>query len=121
MRRVLLRCTLLAVILVSTPGIATSAEREQLPAGVTPIRYDLALVPAADDLTFGGQVKIAIDIGAPTSAIVLNQDELVLDKAGTRQRPCGGTKVRLTTYTTPDGKIEQFPWTPPVRPFSGCT
>jgi len=59
----------------------TTAEREQLPSGVTPLHYELDLVPDAANLTFRGRVRITIDVEASTAAIVLNADELTLDKA----------------------------------------
>src|ERR1700680_4729093 len=55
--------------------------RETLPAGVIPLHYDLALVPDSEQLTFRGQVRITIDVKATVPAIVLNDDELLLDKA----------------------------------------
>jgi aminopeptidase N len=63
------------------PVGATAAEREQLPSGVTPIHYDLALVPDAANLTFRGRVKITIHVKAPVPVVVLNDDELVIDRA----------------------------------------
>jgi aminopeptidase N len=62
------------------PGFAEPA-RETLPAGVIPLHYDLALVPDTEKLTFRGQVLITINVKATVPAIVLNADELVLDKA----------------------------------------
>jgi len=58
-----------------------TAEREQLPSGVTPLHYELDLVPDATNLTFRGRVRITIDVEASTAAIVLNADELTLDGA----------------------------------------
>jgi len=62
------------------PGFAEPA-RENLPAGVIPLHYDLALVPDAEKLTFRGQVLITIDVKATAPAIALNAAELVLDRA----------------------------------------
>jgi aminopeptidase N len=60
---------------------APALEPERLPSGVTPLNYDLALVPDAAKLSFRGRVRITIDVKASTPAIVLNADELTLDKA----------------------------------------
>ncbi|MGA2136387.1 MAG: M1 family aminopeptidase [Bryobacteraceae bacterium] len=60
---------------------APSPEREQLPPGVTPLHYDLSLVPDAANLKFRGQVRITIDVQSPSPAIVLNAADLALDKA----------------------------------------
>ncbi|MFZ0593167.1 MAG: hypothetical protein WAM39_22105 [Bryobacteraceae bacterium] len=69
------------IVALSMPGVAWATQREQLPTEVTPLRYDLDLVPDLVRLTFSGRVKIAIAVGLPTSSIMLNADELVLDKA----------------------------------------
>jgi aminopeptidase N len=71
----------MAFVATAVPFIAAGADREQLPSSVRPVHYDLAMTPDADGLTFRGQVRIAIDVNATTPAIVLNSDELVLDKA----------------------------------------
>jgi len=71
----------MALLAGAIPVGAAAAEREQLPSGVIPIHYDLALVPDAANLTFRGRVKITINVKASAPAIVLNADELVLDKA----------------------------------------
>ena len=55
-------------------------EPERLPSGVTPLRYELALAPDLDHLTFRGRVRISIDVHRATPTIVLNEDELTLDK-----------------------------------------
>ena len=56
-------------------------DREQLPSAVRPQHYELALVPDADHLRFSGRVRIEIAVIAPTSSIILNVDELILDEA----------------------------------------
>jgi aminopeptidase N len=77
-----LASTALIVLLASTVGIVLSAdERQQLPAQVRPVSYDLSLVPDAANLRFRGQVRIGLMVKAATSSIVLNDDQLALDKA----------------------------------------
>src|SRR4051812_36347260 len=68
-------------VAVAIPSSTAAAEREQLPPGVRPVHYDLALIPDAENLTFGGRVEITIDVKASAAAVVLNADDLVLDKA----------------------------------------
>ena len=60
---------------------AFSEEREQLPPGVKPVRYDLALVPDAEKLTFSGRLRIEVAVSSPSASIVLNEDELTIDSA----------------------------------------
>ncbi len=72
---------MLLALIAAAPAGAAAFTSERLPAGVTPIHYDLALVPDAAHLTFRGQVRIEMEVKAPTSAIVLDSDALTLDKA----------------------------------------
>src|ERR1700733_12352305 len=70
------------------------------------IHYDLAMVPDADGLTFRGRVQIAIDVKATTPAIILNSDELVLDKALLDKEDAAATvsldaKLQRATLTFP--------------------
>ena len=81
MARRLLCSAWIIFVAVAIPSSTAAAEREQLPSGVRPIHYDLALIPDAENLTFRGRVQITIDVKASAAAIVLNADELVLDKA----------------------------------------
>src|SRR5689334_23220415 len=50
----------IASLVVAVPGCLLGLERQQLPAGVTPISYDLSLVPDETNLRFGGQVRIML-------------------------------------------------------------
>ena len=69
------------VVLLLAGTCAFAGEREQLPPGVKPVRYDLSLMPDAEKLTFSGRVRIEVAVSAPTSSIVLNEDKLTIDKA----------------------------------------
>jgi aminopeptidase N len=77
--------TLCGTLLVLISAVAASGadvvEPDRLPSTVIPIQYDLALTPDAAHLTFRARVRIAIDVKASTRAIVLNEDDLILDKA----------------------------------------
>ena len=44
----------------------------QLPRGIRPLHYDVALVPHAATLTFEGRATVTIDVAAPTRRITLN-------------------------------------------------
>ena len=76
-----LRFACVFVSLVATAVAQAGPEREVLPRDVAPLNYDLSLSPDAAGLTFRGQVRILLDARSVTPAIVLNADELVLDKA----------------------------------------
>ena len=44
----------------------------QLPRGIRPLHYDVALVPHAATLTFEGHATVTIDVAAPTRSVTLN-------------------------------------------------
>jgi aminopeptidase N len=87
MRRTLVSAIALALAGVSMAPLAAAANppaREattQLPRGVVPSHYDVAVVPHADKLTFDGQVTITLEVTKPTSAITLNAADLAFSKA----------------------------------------
>jgi aminopeptidase N len=81
MLRKLASTVLIELFASAVPVVLSASERQQLPAQVRPVSYDLSLVPDAANLRFRGQVRIALDIKAATPSIVLNDDELTLDKA----------------------------------------
>ncbi len=85
------RGTLLFLAIVGASGAAPEAER--LPAGVTPTHYDLALFPNPAQLTFRGRVRIELDVRAPAREIILNSDELVLDKAAIDGTPAASIRL----------------------------
>jgi aminopeptidase N len=90
----------MALVALAIPFVVSAAEREQLPAGVTPIHYDLAMIPDPEGLTFRGRVQITIDVHATTPAIVLNSNELVLDKALLDKEDAAAT-------VSPDAKLQR--------------
>ena len=67
---------LLVLVAAAIASRAMALEPEQLPSVVTPLHYDLALVPDLAKLSFRGRVRIVIDVKNATPAIVLNADEL---------------------------------------------
>src|SRR5450432_948772 len=59
-----------------TAPTARAEATTQLPRGVRPTHYDLAVTPDAGALTFKGKVAIALDVLEPTSTLVLNAIDL---------------------------------------------
>jgi aminopeptidase N len=73
-------CLALAGLSMAPLGVASAAESRlattQLPRGVVPSHYEVAVTPHADKLTFDGKVTITLTVAKPTSAITLNAAEL---------------------------------------------
>jgi len=42
-------------------------ERVQLPSNVTPVHYDLSVIPNPESLSFIGSVRITVDVHEATS------------------------------------------------------
>jgi aminopeptidase N len=93
----------LLLIAALAASAAPSTDPERLPAGVTPIHYDLALVPDASHLSFRGRVRIEIDVKTSTPHLVLNADDLVIDKAVLDTNESAavalGAKLQRATFT----------------------
>ena len=88
MRRYLVSAIALALAGVSMAPLAATAKappmREattQLPRGVVPTHYDVAVVPHADKLSFDGQVTITLNVLKPTASITLNAADLTFSEA----------------------------------------
>jgi len=58
-----------------------SAARIVLPSDLTPDHYEIAVTPDAAHLTFTGSVKIDLTVHAATRRIVLNDADIVIDRA----------------------------------------
>ena len=104
-------CGTLPLLVLTLTASAAAAAPERLPTGITPVRYDLALTPDIAQLTFRGQVRIDLDVAAATRAIVLNSDQLILDKATLDGSPA--VSVRL------DAKLQQARLTFPKSVVAG--
>jgi aminopeptidase N len=70
----------------AAPGAPKSANTAietttQLPRGVRPLHYDIALVPDAQNARFSAQATIEVEVTAPTNSITLNAAELKFSKA----------------------------------------
>ena len=71
------------------PPIPSRAlDPHRLPRHVVPIRYELRLEPDLEQAAFTGTAAIAVDIRHPTSELVLNAAELVIERASL-DRPDG--------------------------------
>jgi len=58
--------------------IARAEPTTELPRGVRPVHYDIAITPNAQALSFDGKVTITIDIEQPTSTITLHALDLAI-------------------------------------------
>ncbi|MBL8770813.1 MAG: M1 family metallopeptidase [Phenylobacterium sp.] len=68
----------------ASPVSAATAKpdtRVVLPTDVRPDRYEIRVAPDPDRLTFDGHVKVELTVVRPTDRIVLNAQDLTLEKA----------------------------------------
>jgi len=68
----------LSALAASAPA---QAARVILPADVTPDHYEIVVTPDAGALTLTGKVRIDLTVRAATSRIVLNDADIVIDRA----------------------------------------
>ncbi len=97
-------------------ALASSAQAQRLPAGVTPEHYTLALTPDLKAATFTGTESIAVRIDAATKAITLNSAEIKILEVTAEQACDGctnGNGVRLTGTIAYDKDKEQATFTFP--------
>lgn len=86
MRRTLVSAIALALTGVCFAPMAAPAPAQdsqtttQLPRGVVPSHYDVAVVPHASKMTFDGNATITIEVTKPTSSITLNAADLDFSK-----------------------------------------
>jgi hypothetical protein len=87
---------------------APSASAQRLPAGVSPIHYDITVAPDLAAATFAGEVTIRVRLDEPASSIVLNAAEIVfqdvrITAAGTTQTATVSLNAaqEQATFTTP--------------------
>ncbi len=74
---------LAALAASAAPRAAASTDQvtTQLPRGVRPLHYDIAIVPNAKDASFSAQATIDIEVTAATSSITLNAADLKFTRA----------------------------------------
>jgi aminopeptidase N len=75
-RRVLVSATAFALASLSLAATAVELVTTQLPRGVVPSYYDIAVTPHAETLTFDGAVTVALDVLQPTRHITLHALDL---------------------------------------------
>jgi aminopeptidase N len=76
----MLRLFLFALALIA-PALPTLAETGRLPAGVTPLHYDITIRPDAANMSFAGSEQIRIDVAEARKSIVLNAADLDIASA----------------------------------------
>ena len=82
-------------------GSATAKTTTQLPRGVRPLHYDIALVPDAAASRFTARVAIDLEVAAPTRSITLNAAELAFAgatltaKNGTQNGPALTARIAV--------------------------
>jgi aminopeptidase N len=82
--RVLLLACFVGIVVSASPAGA-----QRLPAGATPVHYDLRLEPDLQAATFAGRVAIDVLVAVPTSTFVLNAHELTIRTAAVEQAGVG--------------------------------
>jgi aminopeptidase N len=75
------RVIALGVLSAFALAVPAHAARIVLPSDVTPDHYEIAVAPDAAALTFSGHVRIDLTVHAATRRIVLNDADIVIDKA----------------------------------------
>ena len=89
----------------------------QLPRGIEPLHYDVAIVPHAAELRFDGRVAITLDVLAPARRITLNAAALTFTSA--RLGPVDRTRPEVEpTRITVDAAAEtaSFDFAQPIAP-----
>ena len=74
----LIGASLIGALAMSAP---VSAGTGRLPAGVSPVAYDITVVPDATKLTFTGEETIIVDVAVPTTTLTLNAADLTISGA----------------------------------------
>jgi aminopeptidase N len=85
----------------SDAGVAATAPtppKLRLPAGIKPVRYDVALTLDPASTTFDGEIAIDLEIASPTDTLWLHAEELQVANATLIQ---GGHEQALTAWTAP--------------------
>jgi aminopeptidase N len=77
----------LAAALLPLAAHAADSGRVVLPTDVQPTRYDLSIVPDAAQMTFTGDVKIALEVKSATKTIELNAADLTFKKVTLDGKP----------------------------------
>jgi aminopeptidase N len=103
MKPILIAAAFFGALALSASAQETT-ERQVLPDNVTPVRYEITVTPDADALTLAGNVRIEVDVTAPTRTVTLNSMELEFDSAevdGARATVSFDTTAQTATLTVP--------------------
>ncbi len=98
-----------AVPLAATAAPAAREATTQLPRGVVPSHYDVAVVPHADKLTFDGKATVTIAVTKPTSSITLNAADL--DFSSASLTPVKGSMAFAAPKVSVDAKAQTATFT----------
>lgn len=90
-------CSILLV--ASALSSVAHAETGRLPAGVTPLAYDITVAPDATKLTFSGEETITVDVTAPTAVLTLNAADLEISSAVLDGAAQGTVKIDASSQT----------------------
>ena len=95
----------LLLALTSAPAFAAPQVPTQLPSGVEPVAYELAITPDATKLTLAGQVRVTVQVTKPVKQLVLNALGLTIGKAVLDDEPAAATlDARAQTAAFATGK-----------------
>ncbi|TWB75593.1 aminopeptidase N [Nitrospirillum amazonense] len=91
-------------VLVTTATLCLSptvslAANGRLPGNISPLHYDLTVIPNIEASTFAGEVHIDIDVATATPTVVLNAESLTLDRATIDGNPATGVTLDKDSQT----------------------
>jgi aminopeptidase N len=87
----------------------------QLPRGVIPTHYQIALTPDAGAASFGARAVVTIDVATATSTITLNAADLKFSKV-TLAPAAGGAERDASVAVDNDAQTATFTFAQPVAP-----
>jgi aminopeptidase N len=105
--------------LSAAPAIAAPAQKPaalgttQLPRGVSPTHYDVAITPDAKAGSFAANVAITLTVQEPTSSITLNATELKFTSA-TLTPQAGGAAAKARIVADPGAQTATFHFDQPL-------
>jgi len=112
-----LQALVLAALAVCTLAAPARAARIVLPSDATPDHYEIAVAPDAAALTFTGTVRIDVTVHAATRRIVLNDADIVIDKAGLAgDAPANAPKIAPAIAYDDKTETASFTFAHPLAP-----
>ena len=85
----------------------------QLPRGVRPTHYDVAIIPDAARSSFSAKVVIVIEVQAPTDTITLNAADLAFARASLTPN-AGGAAMNAVVKVDADAQTASFKFDKPL-------